>query len=138
MIFIKDILSFNLHQKSSLYLQNSMKLLEITKPRRITCHTALESWRSILFWWKSFLPPSKVLYLLFFAMSKNCDFLKNLKKFFAHGKKGGKKLLRGVKNFFIKKYGPLAFQRRVARYSTRLTYFWNQFWNLPQNPKKKV
>ena len=28
-----------------------------------------------------------------------------------------------VKNFFIEKYGPSAFERRVARYSTRFSYF---------------
>ena len=69
-----------------------MKLSEITKPRRITCDTALESWRSVLFDEKVFYPPQK-FFTPFFAMSKKIWIFEKV-AIFAHGKK------EGVKNFW--------------------------------------
>ena len=80
-------------------VQNSMKVLKITKPRRITCDTALESWRSILFDEKVFCAPQKFFTPLFFTwVKKFLNFWKS-HNFCSCEKKGGKKLLRGVKNF---------------------------------------
>ena len=87
-------------------VQNSMKLLEITKPHRITCDTALESWRSIHFNEKVFYPPQK-----FFTPS----FLPWANLFVW--------IFEKVTIFFIKKYASSAFQRRIARSSTNFSYF---------------
>ena len=75
-------------------VQNSMKVLKITKPRRITCDTALESWRSIIFDEKVFYLPSTIFYPFFFHMSKktNSNFWK------IHQSCSCEK--RGVKNFW--------------------------------------
>ena len=61
---------------------------------------------------------------------------KNPAVFSSCQKRGGKKLLEGVKNFFMKKYGPSPFQRRIARISARFSHFLKQFQSLTWNPKK--
>ena len=83
------------------------------------------------FRWNFFYPPQK-FFTPFFAMAKKLDFYKKIlkKKSFDEWKKRGVKNFEGVKNFFIKKYGPSAFQRRVAHYSSRLSYSWALVWNL--------
>ena len=108
--------------------QISKLVSEIIEPRRITCDTALKSWRSI-FSMQKFFTPLKIFYTPFFHMPK--FFLGIFEKvaiFNSCKKKGGKKLLREVKNLFIEKFEHSAFQRRVARYFTRLSYFWKFHW----------
>ena len=90
-----------------------------------TSDTALKSWRSILFDEKVFYPP-------LFHMPKKMFWIFEKVAIFAHGKK------EGVKNFFIKKYGPSPFQRRVARISRSLSFSLKQFQSLTWNPKKGI
>ena len=78
-----------------------------------------------------FFDSLKSLLLCFFVhMSKKVDFMEKIKQFFPHVRKGGKKLLERVKNFFMKKYGPSPFQRRIARISARFSHFLKQFQSL--------
>ena len=73
---------------------------------------------------KVFYPPPKCFTPPFSGQkSEILIFWKNW--YFWRGQKiGGKKLLRGVKNFFIKKYGSSAFQCRVACPRTAFSYFY--------------
>ena len=64
----------------SISWQISKLISEITKPRRNTCDTALESWKSILFDEKFFKPLQKFL-VPFFAMTKQLDIFQKSKTF---------------------------------------------------------
>ena len=75
--------------------QTSNQFLKIIRPRRDTCDTALESWRSIFFDEKVFYP--------YFPYTSKISVFQKIENFICGlWKRGGKKLLEEIKNFFQK------------------------------------